>query len=414
MAPPSFTGSNINLVKNHNLRAIMLSLLHAGQLSRVELAERTSLSSTTITNLTSELLEGGIVVEEPTERSEDPRRVGRPRTMLRLVPEARVAVGVHIGVGLFRVALTNLFAEMIQNEIHTFSVEAPAEEVLGQIAAAIEGVIAAAGVDRSRIIGVGVGASGLVDHERGVNVLAPRLQWRNLPIADKLGRSLGIPITVENNVRAMALGESLFGGGRGIDILAFVYGRTGVGAGFVVRGEIFRGSGAGAGEIGHTILLPQGGELCSCGNSGCLETLVSEQVLLAEAARIAQQSPNGPLARRLAEAPEGKGIELVFEAARQGDLALRSMITERSVYLGIALANLVNVLNPELILLGGLFAQGHDLILPVAEATVRQMAFGGLGNSVRVEVSRFGWRAGVIGAASLSLTSHFYHAPEVR
>jgi predicted NBD/HSP70 family sugar kinase len=217
---------------------------------------------------------------------------------------------------------------------------------------------------------------------------------------------------VDNNVRAMALGEAYFGLGRGVDSLAFVYGRIGVGAGFVFGGQVFRGSSTGAGEIGHTIMQPQNGETCRCGQSGCLETLVSEPVILRRAQAIAQQQPRGVLATCLANEDDLPLIERVFTAARRGDADTCEMIGQVANYLGIALANLVNILNPELILLGGMFAQGQDLILPVATRTMRQMAFAGMGEKVRLQTTAFGWRAGVIGASSLALMRYFYQPPQ--
>jgi predicted NBD/HSP70 family sugar kinase len=223
-----------------------------------------------------------------------------------------------------------------------------------------------------------------------------------------LEEALTLPVIVDNNVRAMALGEAFFGAGRGVDSLSFVYGRTGVGAGFVFGGNVFRGSNTGAGEIGHTIIIPEGGEACRCGKRGCLETLVSETVILREAKEIARRNPTGVLARHMKQASDMHMIEQVFNAARQGDLETRQMIETRACYLGIALANLVNLLNPELILLGGMFAQGYDLILPVAAQTMRETAFAGLGEKVRVQTTSFGWRAGVIGASALALQRYFY------
>jgi predicted NBD/HSP70 family sugar kinase len=258
------------------------------------------------------------------------------------------------------------------------------------------------------ILGIGVGASGLVDNKRGVNVLAPRLGWQDVPFKSLLENTTGLPVCVDNNVRSMALGEALFGSGRDVDVLAFVYGRIGVGAGFVVNGDLFRGSGAGAGEIGHMVILPRGGEICSCGNMGCLETLVSEHVLLEKAAAIVNQDPEGILAKALAQQKQNKPIENVFEAARNGDSKTLDMIKEHACYLGIALANLVNILNPKLILVGGMFSQGHDLILPTAEEKMRELAFAGLGEKVEIAPTKFGWQAGVIGAASLVLNTYFY------
>ena len=405
-------GSNINLVKSHNIRAILLSLLQDGQISRVELAEKLSLSNTTITNLISELLDQGIIIEEKIEATEKHRRVGRPRRMLRLVPSARYAIGVHIGVGLFRVAITDLFAQIISSEIGNFDLTTSPDDVINNIVQLIEELVIKSEVERERVIGVGVGASGLVNYEEGINVFAPRLGWENVPIQRLIETRLELPVCVDNNVRSMALAEAIFGDGRGVGVLAFVYGRIGVGSGIVVNGQLFRGSGAGAGEIGHTTIIPQGGETCTCGNTGCLETLLSEPVLVRHAESLASSHPESILAEYLNTEDGRTPIELVFSAASDGDKLAKELIEQRSCYLGIALANLVNVLNPEMIILGGMFAQGSDLILPVAESRMRAAAFAGLGEKVKLKITSFGWRVGVIGAAALALTTFFYQQPE--
>ncbi len=408
MVENSYLGSNINLVKAHNLRAVLLSLLHESRLSRVQLAQKTNLSNTTITNLVAELVDQGILEEDALFISEEPRPVGRPRTGLHLVPNARYALAAHIGVGVVRVALTDLCAEMLESRIEAFDLHTPATEVLSRIISLSEEIIQAGQIERGRLIGMGVGASGLVNYQTGVNILAPNLGWRDVPIQTILETSLELPVTVDNNVRAMALGEAYFGEGRGATSLAFVYGRTGVGAGFVVDGRVFRGTNAGAGEIGHAIMMPDDGEPCRCGQKGCLETLVSEQVILRKAQVLAAQFPNGKLAQLFEQNGELRQIEIVFKAARQGDQDAIDIIDGVGCYLGIALANLVNIFNPELIILGGMFAQASDLILPQANRTMRQAAFAGLGEKVHLQTTSFGWRAGVVGAAALALMDFFY------
>jgi glucokinase-like ROK family protein len=317
-------------------------------------------------------------------------------------------IGVHIGVGLFRVAITNLCAEILHSHIEPFDIHTPAIDVLENIIAIIQTLISEGQIDRKLLLGIGVGASGLVDYQTGVNILAPNLGWHDIPIQTILETSLNLPVTVDNNVRAMALGEAYFGQGRGIDSLAFVYGRTGVGAGFVVDGKVFRGAGAGAGELGHVIMVPEGGEACRCGQNGCLETLVSEQVILRRAETAALKRPEGQLAACLRNPGEGRPIEAVFRAARLGDPDAADIVEQVGCYLGIALANLINIFNPELILLGGMYAQAEDLIVPQAAKTMRNMAFAGMGEKVRLQTTGFGWRAGVIGAAALALMSFFY------
>ncbi|PWH16724.1 MAG: hypothetical protein DDG60_03600 [Anaerolineae bacterium] len=412
-----FLGSNIVNVKAHNMQAVLLSLLAADAnqdqpLSRIQLAQKTNLSNTTITNLVAELIEQGMVSEDRPSRTADGeeqnRPVGRPRTGLRLVPNARYVVGIHIGVGLYRVALMNLRAEMLCSEMVNVDIQTSAEQVLERIGHSTLEMLAQCAVKRERVLGIGVGASGLVDVQNGVNLFAPNLNWHNIPIRDMLQSRVGLPVVVENNVRAMALGEAYFGQGREAQSLAFVYGRVGVGAGLVVGHELFRGSSTGAGEIGHMILAPEQGEACRCGNRGCLETLVAEPVLLHKAHQAAAANPAGLLADLLKQPDETPPIERLFQAARLGDADALHIVESAARWLGIALANLVNIFNPELIILGGMFAQGRDLILPVARHTLRQAAFARLGEKVRLETTRFGWRAGVTGAAALALLTFFY------
>ncbi len=403
-----FSGSNISLVKEHNLQAILLSFLHEQRISRVELSQRTALSSTTITNLTAELLEEGIIQEQGEEERDTARRVGRPRTMLRLVPDARYAIGVHIGIGLYRVAITNLHAEILAHIDGDYRLGEPPTQVLQAISDSVRRIINDSGINRERILGLGVGASGLVDRKLGVNVFAPRLGWRNVEIGRRLHAWLDLPVSVENNVRAMAIGEAFFGDGKEANVLAFVYGRIGVGAGFVMDGQVYRGSEGGAGEFGHMIMLNEGGQTCSCGQRGCLETLVTEHEIVRQAQTLATNAPDSLLANHLSRTDEIRTIEKIFAAAREGDEAIQALLTRRARYLGIALANLVNILNPDLILLGGMFAEGIDLILPSADLVMREMALGELGAKVRLKPTRFGWRAGVIGASSLALMNFFY------
>ena len=405
-----FQGSNIYFVKQHNLRVILHSLLNEPSLSRVQLARKTNLSNTTITKIISELINQGIVFEDEDNKVEDRglRPVGRPRTKIRIEPNARFVIGIHIGVGIFRVAVANLQDELLANQQRQFDIEAPASQVLVRIAEIVESLIYTSKIEHSKILGVGIGASGLVESSSGINLIAPNLNWYNIPLQEYFQNTLHLPVFVDNNVRAMAIAETYFGAGRGVDSLAFVYGRIGVGAGLISRGQVFRGSISGAGEIGHTIMLLHEGEPCRCGNSGCLETLVSEPAILRQAEIIAQLNPDGVLAHMINQKHDLTTIECVFTAARQGDEEVLRMLEERAYYLGVALAGLVNLFNPELILFGGIFAQGQDLFLKPTIQTVSQMAFGGLGKRVRMQATSFGWKAGVAGAAALALMHFFY------
>jgi len=411
MIEASILGSNINRVKAHNMRAVLLSLLYQEPAFRVQIAEQTSLSTTTITNIIDELMAMGIVTETGIEEVRGRRRVGRPRAALRLEKNARFAVSLQIGVERYRIALANLKAEILFNRRSTFSRKTPPAEIIGQIADQIEDLIQESGLDRQQLLGLGVGAAGLINYHTGVNIIAPNLGWENIPLQDWLQDRLALPVVVDNNVKAMALGEAFFGAGREAGSLAFVYGRYGVGSGLVVENRLLRGADLGAGEIGHMILIADGGEKCTCGQTGCLETLVSEGVLVRQARALVEERPESLLAR-LWKPEENNLIEHLFQAAREGDDGAVSIINRASHYLGIALANLVNLLNPEMIFLGGVFAQGQDLFLPAVKKSLGQAAFAGLGKKVKLQAASFGVQAGIVGAAALALTNFFYLNPE--
>lgn len=403
------TGRSGSNIKSHNLRAVLLTLLRHEGISRVRLAELTDLSNTTITNIINLLLKQGVVTEDGKRKPRLRRGVGRPQTALRLVPESRAVVAVHFDVDHIHVAVTDLRGKVLATQSTEHPPDRPAELALSDITRLVRIAVENSKVSPASILGAGVGASGLVDAEHGMNVMAPNLGWRDVPLRDWLSAKLRMPVSVENNVRAMALGEVLFGTGNATHTLAFVYARVGVGAGLVVGGEIYRGSGAGAGEIGHTTIIPDGGVTCRCGNTGCLETLVSEPSIVRAARDLAVQHSRGLLADAFRNG-QGTWIERILASARAGDLPTRALLEERARYMGIALANLVNILNPEQIVMGGLFAQGSDLLMPTVEATVRARSFAGLGERVTLHTATFGAQAGVVGAAALALQQFFYEA----
>lgn len=398
------TGTNSSDVKSQNLSAILLTLLHHPAVSRVHLSQQLGVSTATITNLVNELVDLGLVIEDGTLRTNGQSNVGRPQRALRLVPEARYAVGVHINVGEVRVVLTNLRAEVLQTRTIHHALSMASEAVLEQIGGCVQELIDTERIDPLQIVGVGVAASGLVDNITGVNVLAPNLNWHNVPIQAYLTDRLHLDVVVDNNVRAMALGEAMFGAARHVHAVAFVYARIGVGAGLVVGGQLYRGAAAGAGEIGHTTIMVD--DPCEPDSYRSLESLVSEPVIINAARKIAHENPDGIMARQFKQS--GRTLDDIFQAAKGGDVGVQRMIEQRACYMGIALANLVNVFNPELIVLGGIFLKERGLMLPTIETTVRQLSFANLGEKVRLQTTEFGDHAGMIGAAALALDRYFY------
>lgn len=400
-------GATFLTVKAHNQRVLLLALLRSQPISRVRLARLCGLSTTTVTKMVAELMALGIVSEAGTDIVAERPGAGRPPLALQLVAGSRMVIGIHIGARRVRLALCDVNAQILACCVLPMQAQETADACLARIAVAARSLIDQVGdpigdgAEGGRLLGVGIGASGLTDAAAGINVMAPNLGWRNVPVREMMAGMLGLPVIVDNNMRCIALAESLYGAGRGVDSMAYVHAGMGVGAGFIVDGDLYRGAGFGAGEIGHWTMLPRGGKRCRCGNNGCLETLISEPGIVERAHQI------DPYVVEQGDHP----LQAIFAEARRGHAGLRSLMGETGFYLGIALANLINVMNPELIVLGGLLQEGFDLLRVEVENTVRRHAFGDLGRQVALVPATFGEHAGEIGAAALALDQFLFRRP---
>lgn len=380
----SAMGTKSTDIKLRNISAILLTLLQEPRLSRVALAKRIGVSNATITNLVTELVASGFIKEVGFIKS-GRVRVGRRQRAIELVADARYAIGIHIDVGRVNVALANLRGEITHHSTFQHALTSEWQPVMAEAAAHAQALQKGAGLSQGQIIGLGVAASGLVDPYTGINVVAPNMHWHDVPLRDHMRDLLGWPVVVENNVRAMALGEAMFSDDRDVQAMAFIYARVGVGAGLVVNGDIYRGAAAGAGEIGHMTVV-----VSPDGQTRQLEDLVSEAAILR------------------ATGDQEATLESVFDAAASGDERSLACLRQSAFYMGIALANLVNIFNPELIVFGGIFTQGQSQLLSTLQATIREHAFANLGDKVRLRVTQFGHQAGMIGAAALALDAFFY------
>lgn len=368
----------------------MLCLLRdEGPLPRIELARRTGLSATTITRAVNQLIDDQVVVEGG---SISPSRLGRPATELAIRPDAYVVVGVQIGVGFVQLGLIDVLGRTLSGSSFGYPLDQPAEEVLRRTAEEISALIETSAVARRQVLAVGVAVPGPVDPSARRMVLPMNLSWRDVPVADLLEPLLGLPVRVEHNVRSMALAEVRFGVGRGLGSVGFVYLRTGLGAGLVLAGQPFAGGVHGAIELGH-LQVVDGGELCVCGNHGCLETVVSDASLRARAAALGLDPvPNALTA--IADSPDrgaAADLELIVSAVAKG------------------LASVVNLLNPELILLGGALAAIPDPLFDRIDSATRAAVFPTVRESTRIERSALGMDAGVLGGGTAAL-DHFFYA----
>ncbi len=278
-----------------------------------------------------------------------------------------------------------------------------AEGIVDRIVGAIEGTIAdtmkEAGVSRGAFRGIGVGAPGPLDRERGIVIVAPNLGWRNFPLRDRVAERVGLEVTLDNDANCATLGEWWLGAARGArHVIGLTIG-TGIGGGLIFDGRLFHGASDVAGEIGHTT-IDMNGRYCKCGNYGCLEAYASGPAIATRAREVLER--DGTASRM----PGMVGGDLdrltaqtVYDAAKAGDAVADEIVRDTARYLGAGLANLLNVFNPDVVVIaGGVTLAGDRLFVPL-QAEVRRRAFAPAVEAVRIVPGALPGTAGVVGAA---------------
>lgn len=379
-------------------RALILSLIRKqGTTSRAQLARQTGLSRTTVSSVVNDLLEQEICREIGLE----PSNGGRPAIMIALNPNARYAVGVNIEGRNIRAGLVDLKANVTslqEREIDCRNTRA----MLDSVAAVIQEMMR--DTPREKVVGVGIGITGLVDSETGTVVVASHLGLSDFPFRRAVAGALPfpVPILIDNDANAAALGERYYGTGRGFDNLVYIEFGTGIGAGIIIDGRIYAGTHGLAGEFGH-IKLRKGGPKCTCGARGCLEALAGGRAIVAEALRETNNLQHSAT-WRLADGDSSKvTLRIILEAAAESDPLAKKVLDRAMDYLGMGIANLINLLDVERIIIGGAGAYLPESSLGLLRRSVLR---GLLGNHLpTVAITRAGLRRNsvIIGAATLAL-----------
>ena len=256
----------------------------------------------------------------------------------------------------------------------------------------------------SKIAAVGIGAAGIIDVETGLITFSPNLPgWRNIELKDILERELGVKTFVDNDATVAALAEHKFGIAVGCDHFVCVTVGTGIGGGIVTNGRIYRGISGSAGEIGH-MTIDINGPRCGCGNTGCWETLASGTALEREARVKISEGVKTTIPKYAKESSSRISAKSIYLAAQDGDKLANELIAQLGFYLGVGLANLVNIFNPQLIVISGGVSRMGDMLLEPTRKTVRERAFELSAKAARVEVSSLGYDAGPLGAVALALS----------
>jgi predicted NBD/HSP70 family sugar kinase/DNA-binding XRE family transcriptional regulator len=382
-----------NTIRRHNASLVLNQLRLNAPLSRADLAKRIGLNRSTVSSIVAQLLEEKLIVE--TEFRSD--RIGRPGLLLELNAQGGGAIGVEIGPGFVHVIFTDFVANVLwrrririgDGEVQDTYIHI-AEEMIRQALSAAEDL-------DLRAFGVGLALPGMVDARQGELCFAPNLRWRDVAFGSRWSERYSLPVSVENNANAGAIGEYYFGAAR--DVADFVYlgGDAGIGGGIVVNGQLLRGLGGFAGEIGHMTIVPDG-KLCSCGKRGCWETVVGPHAVIAD-----YQQRASALNTSARLDVDNIGFAELAAAAAMHDLAAGAALHEAAKYLGIGIANLVNIFNPQLVVLGGVLGQVSESLMPGIREAVKKESLFPMRAALSIVPSRNGADDCVMGAVALVL-----------
>ncbi len=379
---------SFELMKKMNQQVILKLIYNKRAISRAEIAEITGLSPATVTNISKEMLAMELIKETNRGKS----RGGRKPVLLEIDPQGAYFIGLEWGIAEVRGVLMDLNKRIIaygEEEVESYDLDSFIELSLKIVSKFYNNSIEA-----NKIYGLGVGVHGMVDPEKGYSLFAPHFKWRDIALKERLEEEFDLPVFIDNDVRVMALAEKW----NGRDNFLFVNTGSGIGAAIVLNGNLHYGRDYSAGEFGHMI-VEKDGPLCSCGNNGCMEALISTDRLV--------RQYNSDINGKISHQELHSGWLELLDDARNGDRNVLDIIADTAEYLGMGLANLVNLLNPEEIILGGEFVEGADLILSLLQEEVKDKTLEIPGKELLIEVTTFGEWVGAIGGATMVLQELF-------
>lgn len=374
---------DLALIKKINTSIVLESVLKHAPLSRAQISELTGLNKATVSSLVQDLIDSHLVLEIGPGQSSG----GRKPVMLLFNGTAGYAVGIDLGVNYIRGLLVDLEGNVIAEHQRGLK-RHNAEFAIGQLAECIEGLMDAAPESPYGIVGIGVGVPGIVD-DKGTILFAPNLKWRQVELQQHLEERFGLPVTIDNEANAGAQGEQKYGAGRGIPNQIYVSVGIGIGTGIILNKELYKGASGFSGELGH-LSIEYDGKPCSCGNLGCWELYASENALLERAALLGFDS-----------------LEELLAAAANGDERVRELIRSIGDFLGAGIANIVNVFNPNVVIIGNRMSRAAEWLEPAVQAAVDRRTLPYHRERMRILFAELQDQSAVRGAAYYAISKFF-------
>lgn len=393
-------------VKNFNKHAALdLIRFSAGGLSRTELADRMGLTRAAVSLIITDLLESGIIQEAEIRSAPS----GRPPVTLEVNPDRGLVAAIDMGATHMSIALADFTARILKEIEVPLEIKQGPEICLAEANQHLLSLLESQGLSLDNLSAVGIGVPGPVITEAGMVVAPPIMPgWDHYPIRDTLEKMWQCPITLNNDAELGALGEWAYGAGRGERNIAYIKVGSGIGAGLILNQQIYGGTTGAAGEIGH-LTIDANGPLCNCGNHGCLEAFAGGHAIATQGQLLAKSGKRTLLSDLT---PDSITAAAVAEAARRGDLHAQEIIRKAGTYIGIAIAGLINLFNPGIVIIGGGVAQVGDLITVPIRQAVRERAMRASEQSVRIITGMLGRRSLLIGATVQAINVAIHAAAE--
>jgi len=386
------------LIKEINKASIFQVVHDLGPISRADVAKILKLTSATISSNMAELIEDGIVCEVGPGVSS-----GGRKPVLVMISDAGIC---YLGVDIHKDGVETAAVTLTGRVLAT--AERPFQHENGDFEHDVRACIRAVRdeVHDREIRGIGIGMHGIVDTTKSISVFAPAMSLRNFDLKTFIEREERLPVFVDNDANAMALGENWFGQAKQIKNYVFLNVGRGIGSGIVLNGEVFRGSGYAAGEIGH-IRVVDNGVKCVCGKFGCLDTVATEYTVIRDTINAINTGMESEVAR-LVQGDVGKiNIQTIIDAAAAGDACVLDILRKTGRYIGVAVSYLINILNPDMVILGGSMSRLGEYMMDTISEAAYSLSMKECSDGVKIVLSDLREKAGVIGAATLGMRNLF-------
>jgi glucokinase-like ROK family protein len=379
-------------VKTFNKHALVDLIRFAGKgVARTDIAQELGLTRASVTIIINDLIESGIILETESRST----RSGRPPVVLDINPKSGLAAAIDMGATHLSVAIGDFSAHILEEVEQPFRIADGPKQCLEEGDRALRYVLEKCGLEIADLSAVGISVPGPVITDTGM-VMAPPIMpgWDRFPIRTTLESLWNVPVALNNDANFGAIGEWVFGAGRGEKNLAFIKVGSGIGAGLIINRQIFGGTTGSAGEIGH-LTIDENGPLCTCGNRGCLEAFAGGHAIELQAQKVV-----GSGKRTLLSDLNSQTITVreVAEAARRGDLPAQEILHRSGTFIGIAVAGLINLVNPSVVIIGGGVAEVGDLLTAPIRKVVRERSLRAAEHAVKITTAMLGRRSTLIGA----------------